>query len=232
MKKSFFILFLFIEYMIFIPKVYAICEDAELNNWASSIQIEKLDYSVTGFTDEQGNHVWTGGLEIAYMLAPSKARKDIYLTATNNLDDDIQESRYIPGYDIIAIGTYSNIVEIKYTVNVYGSEDSACPNELLKTQRITIPPLNKYVTSEFCDKYPEHENCTQYKDTTGITQEEFIEEAKKYEKEHKDDKINSIKDIIISGLKEYSLFVLVPLLSVSIYFIIVINKYKREERDK
>lgn len=220
-------LFLF----VFIPCVKAECTDADLINWANRVTIEKRDYSISGFTNDKGEFVWTGGLSYAYFLAPSEPRKDIYMTATNSFDDETQKSEFFPGYDVIGIGEYTNLSEIKYTVYVYGSEDSKCPNELIKTQKLAVPPLNKYVTTEFCDKYPEHENCTNYKDTSDLDQNKFLEDAKKYEEEQEKAK-RSFKEILIDSLKEYSLFVIIPFIIITVYYSVKISKFKKEQSER
>ena len=232
MKKTYILLF-FIFTFIFMPKINALCEDKELNSWAEKASIIKKEYKSTGLVDENGDYVWTGDLSYAYLLTPSIPRDDIYMTATNSEDSEVQKSEYIYGYDIIAIGEYNNLNEVKFTVNVYGSEKSACPNELIKTQKVIIPPLNKYVTSEFCDKYPEHENCQAYKDTSNISQEEFIKEAEKYDKEHgteEDDR--TYKERLLDDALEYGFYILIPIIVISVYYTIRINKFKKEEREK
>ena len=230
-KKLFVFLILFL--FVFTGKIYAECNDEELNNWANRVKIERKEYNASGFTDDNGKYVWTGSLKYAYFFAPNIKRDDIYMTATNNVDDEEQQSEYIPGYDVVAIGEYNNLDEIKFTIYVYGGEDSACPNELLKTQKITMPPLNKYVTSEFCDKYPEHENCASYKDTSKISQEEFVKEAEKYDKEHNpENKVETLKDKILNILLEFGPYILVPFIVISIYYTIKINKFKKEQMER
>ena len=115
-------------------KVYATCEDEELNTFASDLKIEYKDYSKYGITNEKGEQVWTGELPYAYLLAFSETRDDIYAKAINNFDNDTIDGRMIPGYNIYAVGCQNNLTEVVYTVNVFASENSACPNELLKTE--------------------------------------------------------------------------------------------------
>lgn len=229
-KIKYLILIIFL--FVFIPVIKAECTDSDLNNWASRVTIEKKDYSPTGFTNDKGEFIWTGGKSYAYYLAPSEYREDIYMKATNSFDEEEQESEFFPGYNEIGVGEYTNLEEIKYTVNVYGAKNSACPDELIKTQRITVPPLNKYITTEFCDKYPEHENCEGYKDTSDLDHEKFLEEAKKYEEEHKDEDNRSFSEKLIDALKEYSLFVFIPFIIITIYYSIRINKFKKEQSEK
>ena len=232
MKKKLFV-FLVLFLFLFTGKVNALCNDEELNNWANRVKIERKEYRNSGFTDKDGKYVWTGSLGYAYFFAPNIKRTDIYMVATNNVDDEEQQSEYFPGYDTVGIGGYNNLDEVKFTINVYGSEESACPDELLKTEKITVPPLNRYVTSEFCDKYPEHENCASYKDTSKITQEEFVKEAEKYTKDHSDDENEkSFIQKVLDSLLEFGPFVVIPFIVISIYYSIKIKKFKKAEMEK
>ena len=140
-------------------KVYATCEDEELNTFANDLKIEYKDYSKYGITNEKGEQVWTGELPYAYLLAFSETRDDIYAKAINNFDNDTIDGRMIPGYNIYAVGCQNNLTEVVYTVNVFASENSACPNELLKTVNIKVAPFNMYSLTDLCDKNPNHEYC-------------------------------------------------------------------------
>lgn len=159
-------------------KVYATCEDEELNTFANDLKIEYKDYSKYGITNEKGEQVWTGELPYAYLLAFSETRDDIYAKAINNFDNDTIDGRMIPGYNIYAVGCQNNLTEVIYTVNVFASENSACPNELLKTVNIKVAPFNMYSLTDLCDKNPNHEYCATHVDTSELSADDFIKEVK------------------------------------------------------
>lgn len=159
-------------------KVYAACNDSELNAFANGLKIEYKEYSKYGFTDDKGEKVWTGELPYSYLLAFSDTRDDIYAKASTNFDNEVIDGRMIPGYNIYAIGCQNNLTEIVYTVKVFASSNSACPNELLKTVNVKVPPFNMYSLTDLCDSNPTHELCAAHKDTSGVTADEFIKQVK------------------------------------------------------
>ena len=157
--------------------VYAECNDKELIDYASNLKIEYKDYSRYGLTGDDGEYIWTGELPYAYLLAFSEYREDVYAKTSNSYDDDIYDGEMIPGYKIYAVGCRNNLTEVTYTVNVYGSSSSACPNEIIKSVKIKVPPFNEYSHTDLCDKNPTHELCKLHLDTSDVTYEEFKEKV-------------------------------------------------------
>ena len=172
MKKILYLLLVVIPFII-TNKVYAECNDQELLNFANRLKIEYKDYDKYNYRNENGELVWTGAKPYSYLLAFSDYRKDIVVSVTNNLTDEEFTTELIPGYNVYAVGCPNNLDEITYTVNVYGGEKSECPNELIKTTKIKIPPFNEYSHTDLCDKNPTHELCKIHADTRDITYEEF-----------------------------------------------------------
>lgn len=193
-------------------KVYATCEDEELNTFANDLKIEYKDYSKYGITNEKGEQVWTGELPYAYLLAFSETRNDIYAKAINNFDNDTIDGRMIPGYNIYAVGCQNNLTEVIYTVNVFASENSACPNELLKTVNIKVAPFNMYSLTDLCDKNPNHEYCATHVDTSELSVDDFIKEVKITDNVTNDEENRLLKYII------GTFCIVVPTALIIIYF--------------
>ena len=195
---------------LLVINVKALCYDEELNEWAVGVKVEFTeDTRVTSqYADEETEDIYS------YFLSITPIRDDIKIIATDKNGDKL-EGRNYDEVGIYGVGCYSDLEEETYTIEVYGGENSACPNELLKTLRYTVPRANRYLRSGYCEKYPDHELCQTYTNATKDMEEEELT-------------TNKIFRIII----EYGIYVLIPLVIISIIYIVKIIKYKKKEREK
>ncbi len=211
---------------LLVINVKALCYDEELNEWAVGVKVEFTeDTRVTSqYADEETEDIYS------YFLSITPIRDDIKIIATDKNGDKL-EGRNYDEVGIYGVGCYSDLEEETYTIEVYGGENSACPNELLKTLRYTVPRANRYLRSGYCEKYPDHELCQTYTNATeNMDESEFNETLEKYDREIKEKELttNKIFRIII----EYGIYVLIPLVIISIIYIVKIIKYKKKEREK
>ena len=228
MKKILIHIFLLICLFSFNVTIYAKCNDEELLNWANNVSIKLIDYKE--LYDKEGNKIYTGNLNYDYLLALDPSRKDVVIKATD-LEKKNFTSEYVYGYRVTAIGCYINLEEMTYDIKIYGGEDSACPNELLRTIKYTVPPYNEYSKKEYCNENPDLAICQTYKDTSNVTQEEFYQEViENSEPEIIEENKNDNKKIL--DIIEYLLFILVPIVIASIIFNVKLNKFKEKEGNK
>lgn len=172
MKKVLYFILGVIPFLI-TTNIYAECNNEELLNYANNVKIEYKDYNGYNYRNEKGELVWSGERPYSYLLAFSEYRKDVYASTTNNISDEVFKGELIPGYNIYAIGCPNNLDDIIYTVNVYGNENSACPNELIKTVKIKVDGFNEYSHTDLCDKNPDNKYCKIHLNTKEVTVEEF-----------------------------------------------------------
>ena len=108
-----------------------------------------------------------------------------------------------------------------------------CNHHPLKTITYKIDPFNFYYKTEKCEMYPEAPLCKIYMDTSNITEKEFEEEMEAY--------INSINpvidepsllEILLSYLKNYGIYVLIPIVIFSIGYFKKVKLVKKHERKK
>ncbi len=141
---------------------------------------------------------------------------------------------------------YSNIYEkVKFTFKVY-SNTIDCKDTLLNTIEITTPKYNKYYDTTICNDNPKFEYCIPFlgvktkkndntqNDITGtitneieLTEDEFNSYFGAYliEKEKLE---SNILYRIWNYIKVYYLYALIPLVLVSVIYIIVIIKLKKD----
>ena len=227
------ILLIFSSLIMF--NVKALCYDEELNEWAVNV-------SVSFKEDERFIPIGESSLEeeefFAYFLSITPMRDDIIIKVTDgsgnvaegksyniDLDNDGKKE------DEYGVGCYTNLDDETYVIEVYGKEGSACPNELLKTLKYTVPQYNDFIKSEYCEEYPDHELCQTFTNKTeNMTEDEFKDILEKYDEDIKEKELTASK--IFKIIIEYGIYILVPLVIISIYYIVKIAKFKKEERNK
>ena len=224
MKRVLKLIIVIISFLIVID-VKALCYDEELNEWAVEATVK-----FTEDTRVASPYAETTEDLYAYFLSVTPEREDIKIIVTDGSGSKAEGKEYSE-VGIYGVGCYTNLEEETYTIEVYGGEKSACPNELLKTLRYTVPRFNRYIKTEYCEEYPDHELCQTYTNATkDMEEEEFKETLGKYDKEIKEKELTASK--VFKIIIEYGIYILVPLLVISIIYIIKISKYKREEREK
>ena len=167
MKKLFLIMVLLLVTMMHIN---ATCNDESLNEWAVSVNPKftlssKLEGGIYGY---------------AYFLSIEPYREDIKIKVI-----DGKYSAYGKQYgELYGVGCYTNLEEKTYTIEIYGSDNSKCKNELLKKVTYTVPRFNNMVKEAVCEENPDHELCAPFTNKTkDMTREEFL---KSFETEKKD----------------------------------------------
>ncbi len=228
MKKVLFFIFIF---CVFSLNINALCYNDDLNDWALNVDVKFIDFNRNLINEKTGKPLYET-MDYSYILSLNNMRDDIVLKATTDYGAEL-EGIYVPGHKVYGIVDYTPKNGAIYNIRVYGSEDSKCSNELLKTITYEIEPFNFYYKTEQCEQYPEAPLCAIYKDTSDITEKEFKEEMKRYEESINPTKPKpSMWKIIMSYMKNYGIFVLIPLVILSVYFLKKIHVVKKHERKK
>lgn len=216
MKKLKFLLLDILTIVLFSMNVYAECDNGkaeELREWATKAEVL--------FTETTGEYA----SRYAYFLSVTPARDDILVTVADSKGNKAN-AKLFEDVNLYAVGCFTNLEEETYTVTVY----NACSNELLKTMKYTVPRLNRMIKNEACEKYPEHELCQTYTNKTkDMTEKEFLDAIEEYEKGQK---TTPFLDKVLSIVREYGIFILVPFLIITLVYIIKIQEFKKKERKK
>lgn len=229
MKK---ILFLIFTFVCFTFNINALCYDDDLNQWAIDAEVKRIDFNGDLPNELNEDKPLSQSMGYAYILVLSEYRDDIIMEATNEFDEGTLTWTYIPGHKVWGIPNYNTKYEVNYNITVKGAKDSACPNEVIKTFKYKIEPFNFYKKTEHCEKYPEAPLCDMYKDTSDITNEEFNKEMELYDKEHGEQPDKTFFDKLFEYAAQYAVFILVPFVFISLFYILRIKKVQKEEKDR
>lgn len=228
MKKLFIFIFVF---FVFSLNIDALCYDDSLNEWAINTNVKFIDFN-RNLINEKTNEPLYKTMDYSYILTLDNYRDDIVIKASTDYGAEL-EGMYVPGHKVYGIVDYTPKNGAVYNIKVYGARGSVCENELLKTITYKIEPFNFYYKTEKCEMYPEAPLCKIYMDTSDITEKEFDEEMDAY--------INSINpiidepsliEILLSYLKNYGIYALIPIIIFSIAYLKKLNTFKKHERKK
>ncbi len=199
--------------------VKAICNDEELNEWATNVKV--LFKEDNDISDDN---------KFAYFLSITPMRDDIKIQVTDGTGYKTDGKNY-ESAGIYGLGCYTNIDAETYIIEIYGNEKSSCNNELLKTLKYTVPPYNDYIKTDYCEKYPEHELCQTFTDATkNIDREEFNDILKEYAQDINGDKL-TLSEVLLKIL-EYSIYILIPLIIITIIYFVKVKSIKKKEGNK
>ena len=222
MKKTIsFIFCLFIMLFAFSINVDAICENDDLNEWATKIEVKFTEVTQDVTYEENGE---TKETSFAYILSLNEPRDDIKIIVKDQSGATAEAKKYKLGdKEIYGVGCYTNLEEETYIMSVYGANDK-CNNELLRTLKYTVPRFNEFMKDVRCENSDE-EICKSFTNSTkDMTDTDFNKKISPSTK--------STSSKILDAIKEYGLFILVPLLIVNIFYFIKIKKYIQEERNR
>lgn len=184
-------------------------DQARLNKIAGSVKAvyeeaqEELDPSSYISNIETGEGpFYTSYFNIIF----TNVTKDIYVKITNDYNDEVKFIRYQDTEE----GTYSfrwnNIDEIvRFTYEVYSSNDTSCRDEKYFTNYLVTPKYNKFHDYLICEGIEDYLPCQKYisVDMEFDEQQNKIEEYLKVEDDKKEDKDKAWYEKIGEFVKEH-----------------------------
>jgi len=116
-----------------------------------------------------------------YKIYISNLTEDLYVVVTNNQDDTKKTLYYKDGENGTVSFDWNNLWEItNFTITVYSSDKTDCPNTKLYTTYLTTPQYNDFSTYEACDGLEEFYLCYQYLTVPQVDFNTFVELTNKY----------------------------------------------------
>jgi hypothetical protein len=179
-------------------------------------------------------------LNFSYALEKYKEDNQIYYQVTiYNLNKDV-----VVDYDKNVYTVDNNVINhivpgTKVSLKIYANPSGICEGYIITTKVITIPYYNKYKDNSLCVGNEEYFLCKENTNTS-ISEKEFEKQINQYVKEKKeiekeeDDEITVIHeetDIerILYFLKDYYLYIFLPIILVgTVSIIFIVAKKKRE----
>lgn len=110
--------------------------------------------------------------------------EDVYVKVTNNVDKTVQTFHYSDSDNGTVKFRWGRLELLtKFTIEVYSSETTGCPNTKLYTHTLTTPYYNFYSENGICSKIPEFYLCNKFLSVPSVGYYEFNELADKYYKD-------------------------------------------------
>jgi len=218
MKKLLFLLFFF-----FIINVNAdTCTVEEKNRLKEIISKVRMEYEIFDLEEYDGY----GKIYDAYFY---NMTEELYIS---NSDDYILEYYNEEGPIKIESIETGRIQKLEF----YGSDKSKCKNQLIDTKLYSFPYYNDYSENYLCEGIEDFDLCKKEKDTSSLSFYEFEKAVLEYKeslKEEKEDeqeenKVN-IFNKLFDFLIKYYVFILYPIIVISIIGVVLIKLKERKE---
>lgn len=219
MKKTLILIFIMALFIVN-TKIYAVCNDDELTETMSEFLVLISDDENYLNSINEGKEQ-SDTYDYLLLFTPESDKYNIeVINKTTNKKVDIE---YSENYNQYYVGAEFSDEPVKYLVNVYGNENSSCQGELVFSEKYTIPKFNEFSLSEYCDYNKSESICRTYFDIDNIESEEI----EKYVSQKKTEKIAS-QENVLTFIKKNWYFVVIPILIISIIYIVIIRNYKKK----
>lgn len=226
-KMKTFLIFLLI--FVFSSNIHALCEDEYLKSLVNEFKVyivedEDMMVEIPGIEGEVLEKA-----EYAYLLLISPDSSDLVYKVT--YDNEVEYAKYSYKYGTYAVGSYVHFIPKTYNIEVYGKPGTACSNEKLLERKYTIDAYNEYSGSNYCMEHKEEEICRINYDSSKITDED--KDKINNGNENINDKNNlTVFDKIVLLIKKGWIFILIPILIISLFYVIKIKSYKKKESSR
>lgn len=215
---------------VFVTNIFASCEDEDLLHIADEAKVyiyddKEITYQLRNEAGEMETTVIPRSYGYVLLMYPYNERIRMEVSDKDSAEEYPVQFSY--KYLSTIMGATYHYDEKNYTIKYYSNDKNSCYGEVLKTFNLTVPPYNNYSSTEFCKEHSEHELCRIYTKTEDLTPEEIEEMRDEIIKAE----MNS-SQIALLYIKKYWLYVLLPIIIVSIYYRIKISNYKRKAEEE
>lgn len=164
-------------------------EQAEINSMLSNIKAtyaereEDADPNTYGFPDSvEDPDSYEKNMKIPYFeVSITNLSDKFYVVVTNDVNSDRNTYYGANSKDGITTFDWKNLDSVtNFTIKVYTSENTGCPNEEQKTIRLRTPRYNDFSNYNLCINIPEYELCQKYVTFKEMEADEFVEKAYAY----------------------------------------------------
>ena len=167
---------------------------------------------------------------IYYVIKISNLTPDIYVTVYEDDNETTTTYTYDDSKDgVIEIEHWYIYEKVYYTINVY-SDVEDCSGESLNEIKVNTKKFNERYGYVSCEENPDYEKCDPFYEAPigeEQTDQEFYDELQEYNK----DQSMSFWDKVFSVIKEYYLYVLIPIVVVGVVYGVLIYVYKAKKED-
>lgn len=178
-------------------------EQAEINSMLSNIKAtyaekeEDLDPNTYGFPDSVENpDEYEKNLKTNYFeISVTNLSDKFYIIVTNDYNNETNTYSGQNAKDGIASFAWRHLDKVtNFTIKVYTSNATGCPNEEQKTIRLRTPRYNEYSEYNLCMKIPEFNLCQKYVTFKDMDNQEFVSKVYEYIDKKEEQNQQAIKD--------------------------------------
>lgn len=189
-------------------------EQTELNQKASNI---KPSYEISYKPVNDPEYPETDDVFDAFNLTFLNIPEELYLIITNDINDERVSLSSTDVKDGVATYRWTDDYEItNFTIEVYTSDKTGCPNEKYKTLYLTTPRYNKYYEWSICVDNPDFYLCQKYVTVPEFTDDLLLDRLDSYRNEQIDEngqnitdkKTTSLTDKIFDFIDKYKFIVI------------------------
>ena len=148
-------------------------EQAELNKLVSNIRASYQDMERELTPDEYGApDSYTEEEDLEDLEPPKMSYLNIYITnltdklyavVSNDYNEEINTYSYSNAKDGVISFDWYNVEKVaNFTIKIYSSNNSGCPDELQKTLKLKTPRINNFYSYDICSQAQEFELCQKY----------------------------------------------------------------------
>lgn len=164
---------------------------------------------------------------------------DFYIRIKNDYNNQTQNFSSSDAKDGIITFKWSYSAEVtNFTIDIYTSNKTSCPNEVYKTIYLTTPRFNTYSQTDFCVENSDLQYCQKYVTFKEIEYNDFDKRVEKFKNDKKNNDKNEEEDNksknnkILEFFDKYKWTILGSSVIIGAgIFIIVINMKKGKQRD-
>ncbi len=212
-----------ISILVFQPKLFAACNDTELNNLAENLDVFLVeDLEIMGENNKlirERKYLYL--LSFGETLSGMKDKVKIEVKDSDN--NDKYYAYYDDFFDTYVIGSLIHFKPKTYNITVYGGEKSECPNEKIKGFSYKVNGYNTFRDTEYCESHLEKDICSIDYDSSNLNDDDFTDLVDP----DKDPDLNFFQKVW-KAIKSYWYFVVIPIVVISIFYLVVIFIYKKK----
>ncbi len=227
--KKYLLIITTIFLFIFNIKVYALCDDIELLSKMDEFKIQVIEDKDMMVNMPNLEQPVLEKAQYAYVLSFTPYSSDYIIRVT--VDGESEFAKYTYKYNTYVIGSDIHYEPKKYIVEVFAAKGTACENERILARSYTVPAFNEFSASQYCDEHSDEDVCKINYDSSKMTEEDKENIVKKAENEKKEQNMTTY-DKIMDFIKKSWLFVLIPVLIISLVYIVKISNYKKKESNR
>jgi len=191
MKKiiTFIMLMLFLNIEVSAASLCSYQEQSVINSKAANIKTSYEAVEELVGTDEIGYY------KQYFKISITNITEEFYVVMKNDLTNEEIIYRNSDTTDNILTINWDNTEKVtNFTIQIYTSNKTSCPEEKYKTMYITLPRYNKYSERDVCVENPDFYLCQRFVTFEEIDDSEFVNQIVEYKQ--KENKIEEEKPII------------------------------------